>query len=38
VPRRTWGFRVEDILAAIDAVRGYTADMDFDDFQGNDAR
>lgn len=26
-------FRVEDMLAAIDAVRGYTTNMGFEDFQ-----
>lgn len=30
-------FRVEDMLAAIDAIRSYTTDMDFEDFQ-NDRR
>jgi len=32
MPSRDWKFRIEDILAAIDAGRDYTAGMDLDEF------
>jgi uncharacterized protein with HEPN domain len=32
VPRRTWRFRIEDILNAIRQIQSYTADMDFESF------
>ena len=35
MPSRSWKLRVEDILEAIAAVRGYVEGMTFDDFCGD---
>lgn len=32
MPPRGWGFRLDDILKAIDAIHGYSYGMQFEDF------